>query len=389
MEARFGIVEQLALSPLGSGPLDGTAFAVKDLFAIKGRVCGFGSPDWQASHAQDSQNAPVIDQLRSAGASLEYVTVSDELALSLDGLNTHYPLPINRQSPDRICGGSSSGSASACAHELVDFALGTDTAGSVRVPAAYCGLFGLRPTHGAISLEGVLPLGPSFDTVGVMARDASMLERVTGVLLPEAQSDTGLQDTLFVDNQMLSLLDQSLGLRCEETINRFGQHFNKVKRDDFNFDLAAYASHYAVMRGYESWQAHGRWWQEYSPNLLTGTRERFVAGAKVTQAEYEQSLKAYKLVRQKMRHFFVSGGVIFAPTVWTYAPLLTASDQELASNRRRNILLTALSFFAGLPQLTIPVKIESDSGCPATFGFSLIGNYDSDLALTKLACQLS
>ncbi|MBL0189031.1 MAG: hypothetical protein IPP97_25230 [Candidatus Obscuribacter sp.] len=185
MEARFGIIEQLALGPLGSGPLDGTTFAVKDLFAIKGRVCGFGSPDWQARHAPDSQNAPVIDQLRSAGASLEYVTVSDELALSLDGLNTHYPLPINRQSPDRICGGSSSGSASACAHELVDFALGTDTAGSVRVPAAYCGLYGLRPTHGAISTEGVLPLGPSFDTVGVMTRDAKMLERVTSVLLPQ------------------------------------------------------------------------------------------------------------------------------------------------------------------------------------------------------------
>jgi amidase len=389
MEARFGIIEQLALAPLGSGPLDGTTFAVKDLFAIKGRVCGFGSPDWQASHAPDRRNAPVIDLLRSAGASLEYVTVSDELALSLDGLNTHYPLPINMQSPDRICGGSSSGSASACAHELVDFALGTDTAGSVRVPAAYCGLYGLRPTHGAISAEGVLPLGPRFDTVGVMTRDAKMLERVTSVLLPQFGRDCGVQETMFVDNHMLSLLDQRLGLRCEETIDRFAQHFKQVRRDDFGFDLAAYANHYAVMRGYESWQRHGLWWQEYKPKLLAGTHERFVAGSKVTQAEYEQSLKAYKLVRQKMRDFFVSGGVIFTPTVWTYAPLLTASAEELASNRQRNILLTALSFFAGLPQLTIPVKIEADSRYPATFGFSLIGNYGSDLALTKLACQLS
>ncbi|MBL0189030.1 MAG: hypothetical protein IPP97_25225 [Candidatus Obscuribacter sp.] len=194
---------------------------------------------------------------------------------------------------------------------------------------------------------------------------------------------------MFVDNHMLSLLDQRLGLRCEETIDRFAQHFKQVRRDDFGFDLAAYANHYAVMRGYESWQEHGQWWQEHKPQLLAGTHERFVAGSKVTQAEYEQSLKAYKLVRQKMRDFFVSGGVIFTPTVWTYAPLLTASAEELASNRQRNILLTALSFFAGLPQLTIPVKIEADSRYPATFGFSLIGNYGSDLALTKLAGQLS
>jgi amidase len=389
MEARFGIIEQLALAPLGSGPLDGNTYAVKDLFAIKGRVCGFGSPDWQATHAPESHNAVVIDQLCLAGASLEYVTVSDELALSLDGLNTHYPLPLNRHSPDRICGGSSSGSASACAHELVDFALGTDTAGSVRVPAAYCGLYGLRPTHGAISTEGVLPLGPSFDTVGVMTRDANLLERVTSVLLPPFEGDCAVQETMFVDNHMLSLLDQRLGLRSEDIIDRFAQHFKQVRWDDFGFDLAAYANHFAVMRGYESWQAHGRWWQECQPQLLAGTAERFVAGSKVTLAEYEHSLKAYRLVRQKMADFFGSGGVIFTPTVWSYAPLLTASTEELALNRQRNILLTALSFFAGLPQLTIPVKIEADSGYPATFGFSLIGNYGSDLALTKLAGQLN
>lgn len=389
MEARFGVIEQLALAPLGSGPLDGTTYAVKDLFAIEGRVCGFGSPDWQATHAPESCNAVVIDQLRLAGASLEYVTVSDELALSLDGLNTHYPLPLNRQSPARICGGSSSGSASACAHELVDFALGTDTAGSVRVPAAYCGLYGLRPTHGAISTEGVLPLGPSFDTVGVMTRDASMLERVTRVLLPPFEGDCVVPETMFVDNHMLSLLDQRLGLRSEDIIDRFAQHFKQVRRDDFGFDLAAYASHFAVMRGYECWQAHGRWWQDCQPQLLAGTRERFVAGSKVTLAEYEHSLKAYRLVKQKMADFFGSGGVIFTPTVWTYAPILTSSTEELALNRQRNILLAALSFFAGLPQLTIPVKIDTDSRYPATFGFSLIGNYGSDLALTKLAGQLN
>lgn len=389
MDARFGIIEKWPLLPLQDGSLDGTCFAAKDIFAVKDRVCGFGSPDWQATHAPDSQNAYVIDQLRSNGAKLEYVTVSDELALSLDGLNTHYTLPVNRQSPDRLCGGSSSGSASSCAHELVDFALGTDTAGSIRVPAAYCGLYGLRPTHGAISTEGVLPLGPSFDTVGVLTRDAAMMERVAQVLLPQCDPLAAVDQTMYVDDHMLSLLDERLGLRCEDVIARFGQHFKQVRRDNFDFDLAAYARHYSVMRGFESWQAHGQWWQTHKPNLLAGTAERFVAGSKVTLKEYEHSQRAYKTVRQKMADFFASGGAILTPTVWTYPPLLTASAELLADNRQRNLLLTGLSFFAGLPQLNIPVKIDSARGLPATFGFSLIGGYNSDLALIRLAGELS
>ncbi len=389
MQAKYGVVEELRLAPLASGPLSGKKFAVKDLFAIRGRVSGFGCPSWSASHDVVSQNAPVIEQLRHAGGELTCITVSDELAFSLDGLNTHFVLPINKQSPDRICGGSSSGSASACAHGVVDFALGTDTAGSVRVPAAYCGLYGLRTTHGAISLDGVLPLGPSFDTVGVLSRDADVLSQVSRVLLSHTTASTGVSETLFVDEQMISLLDPALQLRCEETISEFGRHFGAVKRGNLDFDLASYVHHFGVMRGYEAWQAHGIWWQQNHPRLLEGTAERLLACREITLAQYRQSTMVHKLIRQKMVRFFQSGGAIFTPTVWQYAPLLTADKEELATNRQRNLLLGALASFAGLPQISIPVPIGAGDKYPATFGFSIIGPYCSDVELVNLAYLLS
>lgn len=105
------------------------------------------------------------------------------MAFSPFGENVYYGTPVNPAAPDRVPGGSSSGSASATAGGVVGFALGTDTAGSVRIPASYCGLFGMRPTHGRISVAGVMPLSPSFDTVGWFARDATMLKRVGDILL--------------------------------------------------------------------------------------------------------------------------------------------------------------------------------------------------------------
>src|SRR5271170_2192254 len=139
-----------------------------------------------ASHPAASASAPVVDALLAAGARLAGKAVTDELAFSLEGVNAHYGTPVNPACPDRIPGGSSSGSAVAVAAGLVDFALGTDTGGSVRVPASFVGVCGFRPTHDAISLAGVVPFAPSYDTVGWFAGDAAMLSRVGGVLLPNA-----------------------------------------------------------------------------------------------------------------------------------------------------------------------------------------------------------
>jgi len=170
-------VQQLRLEPTGSGPLDGLTFAVKDLIDLKGLVTGCGNPSWRDNHPPAAAHAVCVEQTLAAGAVCLGKTLTDELAFGLDGENHFYGTPVNPRAPDRVPGGSSSGSASAVACDLVDFALGTDTGGSVRVPASNCGLFGLRPTHDRVSLAGVNPLALSFDTVGVLAGSAEILAR--------------------------------------------------------------------------------------------------------------------------------------------------------------------------------------------------------------------
>src|SRR5919199_3270267 len=176
-------IESIEVGPTGSGSLYGLSFAVKDLIDIGGHKTGSGNPTWQETHQPASVNAVCVEQLLAAGARCVGKTVSDELAFSLLGENHFYGTPLNPKAPERVPGGSSSGSASAVARGLSDFALGTDTGGSVRVPASNCGLWGLRPSHGYISVAGVNPFAPTFDTVGILARSAAVLAHTAAVLL--------------------------------------------------------------------------------------------------------------------------------------------------------------------------------------------------------------
>ncbi|KAM3299362.1 hypothetical protein ACQJBY_040720 [Aegilops geniculata] len=171
-------------------PLHGLTFAIKDIFDVAGRVTGFGTPDWARTHAPAAATAPAVLAAVAAGATGVGKAVMDEMAYSINGENAHYGTPTNPCAPGRVPGGSSSGSAVAVAASLADFALGTDTGGSVRVPAAYCGIFGLRPSHGVVSVESVVPMAQMFDTVGWFARDLPTLSRVTDVMLPPVPAAT-------------------------------------------------------------------------------------------------------------------------------------------------------------------------------------------------------
>src|SRR2546421_4897990 len=174
-----------ALEGSGAGPLAGLAFAAKDAFHIAGARTGFGQPDWLRTHSPASETAAAITRLLAAGANMLGKTHCDELCYSLTGENVHYGTPVNVNAPDRVPGGSSNGSAAAVAGGLVDFALGTDCGGSIPIPASYCGIIRVRPTHGRVSDKGVLPFGPSFDVVGWFARDIGLFEKVGNVLLGE------------------------------------------------------------------------------------------------------------------------------------------------------------------------------------------------------------
>jgi amidase len=215
---------RVALARLHEGELSGLTFAAKDLFAIRGHVSSAGVPDWARTHAPAERHAHVVQQLLEAGADLVGVTILDELAFGLSGINPHYGTPQNPRATDRVCGGSSSGSAAAVAAALCDFALGTDTAGSVRVPASFCGLFGIRCTHGAISTEGVVPLAPSFDTVGFLTRDAHTFDSVASVLFGHEPHSYGSAarrvDRVLVAEDALALCDAGVPELVRDLIDR-------------------------------------------------------------------------------------------------------------------------------------------------------------------------
>ena len=153
-----------------AGPLTGLTFAAKDIIAIEGVTPCFGNPTWLHTHFPAARDAHSISLLLHAGANLDGITITDELALSLTGENPHYGTPLNTLAPKRVPGGSSSGSAAAVAAGVVDFALGTDTAGSVRVPASNCGVYGIRTSPGAVSTDGIIPLARCFDTPSAGSR---------------------------------------------------------------------------------------------------------------------------------------------------------------------------------------------------------------------------
>ncbi|KAL3326612.1 hypothetical protein AABB24_037346 [Solanum stoloniferum] len=201
-------MKRFTLEPIGpdSDELNGLTFAVKDIFDLEGQITGFGNPDWGKTHSAAKSTAPTVVSLLKSGATCIGKTVMDEMAYSINGENFHYGTPVNPVAPDRVPGGSSSGSAVAVGAKIVDFALGTDTGGSVRVPASYCGIYGIRPSHGVVSIDGVIPMAQSFDTVGWFARDARILKQVGRILLQSDHESKGLSKFIVAED-CFKLLD--------------------------------------------------------------------------------------------------------------------------------------------------------------------------------------
>ena len=198
-----GLIADIFIAGRPQGPLSGRRFVAKDLFDLSGHTTGAGNPDWLRTHEPAASTATAVTRLLGAGADLIGKSQTDELAFSIFGSNVHYGTPINPQYPDRVPGGSSSGSASLVAAKLVDFALGTDTGGSIRTPSSFCGIYGYRPTHGVIPVDGVIPLAPGFDTVGLLARRADLLRFCGEVLLGTEEID-GLSGKRVTDTILIA-----------------------------------------------------------------------------------------------------------------------------------------------------------------------------------------
>ncbi|WP_455676045.1 amidase [Pradoshia sp.] len=377
---------QAVLPALHPGPLDGMSFSIKDIFAIKGHTNSAGNPDWLRTHEEAASHAPVLETLLQNGASMKGITITDELMFSLDGVNVHYGTPLNPKAPNHIPGGSSSGTAVSVACGDVDFSIGTDTGGSIRIPASYCGLYGFRPTHGAISMEGCIPLALSFDTVGWIAREPGTLRRVGEALFEETVSDQVPFDTLHFPSEIWgSLLDEEIREAVRDGIVpwipiRF--HEKSISLQEFGFK--EWADIFRIIQGYEIWKEHGEWIKHVNPSFGPGIRERIEIASAVQEKEMKAASDKRMIIKQIITNLLDDNGLIVLPTAVQGAPSLHSSPEELNQTRLRNIQLTCIAGLCGLPQLTIPF-IEVN-GCP--IGLSFVANRGQDLRLLALGEEL-
>jgi amidase len=369
-----------------SGPLSGLTFAAKDLFDVAGYPTSAGSPHMLAMSGIKTRTAPTVQKLLDSGARLVGKTITDELAFSMSGKNAHFGTPVNGGAPDRIPGGSSSGSAAAVSNGLCDFALGTDTGGSVRAPANHCGLFGIRPTHGRVSLEGCHDLAPSFDTCGYFTRDGATFVRVGEVLLGKDPQPLPQSPRVLLARDAFSLLQKEVREALAQALHQaegvLGQP-EQIEVAPEGFTALYWAMRYIQSR--EAWTVDGPIIERYHPPLGPGVADRFEFSKAVTDAQVAEAQVIRAAFRKRFGALLADDAVLILPTMPDIAPLLSESDESLNEYRNNALNLLCLSVLSGLPQVSLP--LASRAGAP--LGLSLMGPAGSDMSLVALAERIA
>ena len=381
------------LSPADSGPLDGLRFAVKDTIDVAGFKTGCGNPTWRDSHPAAVVHAVCVEQLLHAGARCVGKTISDELAFSLLGENHFYGTPLNARAPDRVPGGSSSGSASAVACGLVDFALGTDTGGSTRVPASNCGIWGFRPSHGFVSLAGVNPLAPSFDTVGILAQNADVLAKVGLVLLAAAPMSSNKPATIHLIREAFDLADADVQQSLSEPLQRLREIFGDAVResslqelvgDDAGHGFATWVDSFCVIQWAEIESCLGAWIASAKPEFGPEIAASFQLMKQLDRCRVAEALQRREQYFQSLHEFLGPDDLLCIPTTPALAPLKGHPPRRSSSGTGyypRTLSLTSLAGMGRLPQVSLPI---ADAG-RVPVGLSLLARHGQDSFLLQVA----
>ncbi|WP_028049655.1 AtzH-like domain-containing protein [Cellulomonas sp. URHD0024] len=366
------------------GPLVGMRVAVKDLFAISGYRIGAGNPTWLREAHRERHHAPVVLDLLRGGASIRGLARTDELAYSIAGDNAHYGTPVNGAVVGALPGGSSSGPATAVATGQADVGLASDTAGSIRVPASYQGLWGLRTTHGLVPRQGMLPLAPSFDTVGWLTRDGATLEAVASWCLETAVDESvpdahALPDLLRVPREALAGSEPATRAAFEAWCAR-----REVELVDVG-PLDGWYEAFRVVQAAEAWRTHGQWITEHPDAVGPGVRARFEVAATVTADQEAQGRERLARYAEVVRSL-VADAVLALPSAPGPAPARGPMADDVRAGTLR---MTALAGIGGLPALSVPaLRVEGPLGL-APVGVCLVGPRGSDLSLVRHARRLT
>ncbi|WP_416962130.1 amidase [Streptomyces sp. Agncl-13] len=369
------------------GPLDGIGVAVKDLFAVAGQPVGAGVPAWLAEQRPELQSAPAVRALLAAGAHVVGIARTDEFAYSLAGTNAHYGTPPNPAAPGCVSGGSSSGPASAVALGQAVVGLGTDTAGSIRVPASYQGLLGLRTTHGAISTAGVLPLARSFDTVGWLTRDVRTSAAVARTLLPaDSHGAVPVGRTVRLPEvEALARADvRDAFTTAVEELTGAGQ-LPPAETVDLPRDvLERWFTAFRTVQASEAWRAHGEWISAHPGALGPDVATRFAQASGISDEQASAARELTAAAREQLGEW-LAGAVLVIPSASGPAPARSASGEQIEAERAATLRMTCLAGLAGAPALSLPL-LRSADGRPA--GLCLLGAPGTDHGLLALATAL-
>lgn len=374
----------LFLRGADTGPLAGLRCGVKDLYHVAGQRTGFGHPAWLASHEPATATATAVQRLLDAGATVVGRTQCDELCYSLNGVNKHYGTPVNANASGCIPGGSSSGSAAAVAGGLVDFALGSDTGGSVRVPASYCGILGMRPSFDAVPLDGAVPFAPSYDTAGWFAATPRMLQQVGRVLLGDA-SKAPAAGRLLIATDAFERADAAASAALMSVVDRMAGAFAASEPVVVAADgIEAWMNSFRILQGAQIWATHLDWLASLGPDFGDGIRQRFEWVSTITAEQVAVANAHRGRIRTSLDALLVGNTVIAVPTTPGGAPSLDTPVPALEAWRNRALGLLCIAGHAGLPQLNLPVAVVD--GKPV--GLSLLAARGNDALLMELACIL-
>ena len=367
------------------GSLSGLTFAAKDILDVKGHVTGGGNPDWKATHKAAQNTAWAVDILVKAGASMVGKTHTDELTRGIWGENVHYGTPINPRAKNRVPGGSSSGSASAVAGGLVDFALGSDTGGSVRIPASFCGLYGIRPSHGRIPLQGVLLQAPSYDTIGWFTRNPDLFAKIGYVLL-QSKPPAYRPRHLVIATDAFKVADKKIEDVLKPVIEKLGSLFDSFSQEQLApSGLVEWSKQQRILSGPEGVESVRDWIDRTNPRFSFSVTEGYLTARNITDQQVKEAQTIRKNIISRMNTLLTNQTVVCIPTAPSLPPFL----RENLSTRRqllsRIVQLNCIAGTLGAPQINIPAaEIE---GVPV--GLSLIGARGSDEILIAFASKVA
>ena len=362
-----------------SGVLEKLNFLVKDMCDIKDLKTSCGNPDFFDKCNPAKDYAKFLNDLLNEGASLDGITICDEFFYSLTGENKYYGTPINLNAPGRVPGGSSSGSAAALTSNLYDFSIGSDTGGSVRIPASFCGLIGMRPSHNRINTKGVYPMAPSFDTIGWFSQNIETFKKVGTILLNKLDCSHIDFKSYVVAEDLLELAD----IEVQKNFNKYLEiKLPNIKRTRISkIDKHSIADNFRILQGAEIKENIIPWIKENNPKISPEIKSRITMASKITEVEVNHAKIFRTNLKEDIEKSLPGGFIAIFPTAPFSAPECGKDDESLSSFRKRLMEFTSISGMTSRPQITIP-KIKDKNG---PVGISLLGWENSDeILLNKL-----